>query len=384
MAAPLPPPLPRRVSYVLPPPSAPPPLLSLPEPGISRLGHSAPLYSQRPGRLPSPHLAKFAQEQDAAHPRHRLAVQALALDFSTALSEGGSSDRSSGDGGTSPDGILYTGGRDGLLCSWELGLPTKRRRRAYGRRDPDEDANDSDSDFDASDGERETVAAMDQLGLDDLGRRPVSVASRRRSSSRTSGARPRRDSSMTRDGRREGAGDDSLPIEERWEVDVDRLKTSPAPKSTFRQALQSHTDVRRLGFGSTARIAADRFAPHSGSTTSYSAITTVLVRCCHAASPRILADLRPFAVVSASSDSLVLAWNPHSSSHEDQVTPMQVGRHGDYVRCLAAARDAHWVASGGFDRKIRLWDVGEGRASSVRELQPPARGRVRQLTLLQR
>lgn len=72
-------------------------------------------------------------------------------------------------------------------------------------------------------------------------------------------------------------------------------------------------------------------------------------------------------LVSASSDSLVLAWNPHSSSHEEQVTPMQVGRHGDYVRCLAAARDAHWVASGGFDRKIRLWDIGEGRSSSVRE-----------------
>lgn len=249
MAAPLPPPLPRRVSYVLPPPNAPPPLLSLPEPGISRTGQFAPLYSQRPGRLPSPHLAKFAQEQDAAHPRHRLAVQALALDLSTALSGGGSSARSSGDGETSPDGILYTGGRDGLLCSWELGLPTKRRRRAYGRRDPDEDANDSDSDLDASDGERETVAAMDHLGLDDLGKRPVSVASRRRTSSRASGARPRRESSTstTKDGGREGAGDDSLSIEDRWEVDAERVQNSPSPKSTFRQALQSHTDVRRLG-----------------------------------------------------------------------------------------------------------------------------------------
>jgi WD repeat-containing protein 48 len=29
---------------------------------------------------------------------------------------------------TRPGGILYTGGRDGLLCSWELGMPTKRRR----------------------------------------------------------------------------------------------------------------------------------------------------------------------------------------------------------------------------------------------------------------
>lgn len=59
--------------------------------------------------------------------------------------------------------------------------------------------------------------------------------------------------------------------------------------------------------------------------------------------------------------------------HEEQVTPMQVGRHGDYVRCLAGARDAHWVASGGFDRKIRLWDVGESRSSAVCK-RPVGRG----------
>lgn len=50
---------------------------------------------------------------------------------------------------------------------------------------------------------------------------------------------------------------------------------------------------------------------------------------------------------------------------------MQVGRHGDYVRCLAAARDAHWVASGGFDKKICLWDIGETRSRAVRELHSP-------------
>ena len=81
----------------------------------------------------------------------------------------------------------------------------------------------------------------------------------------------------------------------------------------------------------------------------------------------------PYAVISASSDSLILAWNPHSSNHDDQMVPSRIGRHSDYVRCLAGAREANWVASGGFDRKIKLWDVHEGRSSSVLEIpSPPA------------
>ena len=53
--------------------------------------------------------------------------------------------------------------------------------------------------------------------------------------------------------------------------------------------------------------------------------------------------------------------------------PSRIGRHSDYVRCLAGAREANWVASGGFDRKIKLWDVQEGRTNAVLELpSPPA------------
>lgn len=81
-------------------------------------------------------------------------------------------------------------------------------------------------------------------------------------------------------------------------------------------------------------------------------------------------------MISASSDSLVLAWSPHSADPHDQVTPTQVGRHGDYVRCLATARDTHWVASGGFDRKIKLWDIGEGRSSPLSTTFPVKKLRI--------
>jgi WD repeat-containing protein 48 len=149
---------------------------------------------------------------------------------------------------------LYTGGRDGLLCSWELGLPTKRRKRRYGRsREPDDDANElrvnSDSDGEGSDREGERTAVVNALELEDLGTRTVSVASR---SKARRGTRPRRGSSASasttkRSGRQDEAQGEHLPVEERWEVDDERVKgLHPSPSAKFRQCVQSHTDVCRL------------------------------------------------------------------------------------------------------------------------------------------
>ena len=53
-----------------------------------------------------------------SHPQHRLGVSALALDMSTVMS-----------GKRSPEGILYSAGRDGLVMAWEVGVPTKPRKR---------------------------------------------------------------------------------------------------------------------------------------------------------------------------------------------------------------------------------------------------------------
>ncbi|KAG0639544.1 hypothetical protein HOY80DRAFT_921414 [Tuber brumale] len=64
------------------------------------------------------------------------------------------------------------------------------------------------------------------------------------------------------------------------------------------------------------------------------------------------------ALVSASSDLTVKLWRPHAA---DQLPPETIGVHSDYVKCLATP-DEHsdWVASGGLDRKIMIWDLNGG------------------------
>lgn len=104
----------RRVSYIIPPPSdSLVPRLQFPPHGVSKLGHSGPLLI--PYRVQYPKTEENAPK-DSRHPRHRLGVSSLALDCSTHL-----------EGRTAPEGILYSGGRDGLVMSWDLGIPMKSR-----------------------------------------------------------------------------------------------------------------------------------------------------------------------------------------------------------------------------------------------------------------
>ena len=88
------------------------------------------------------------------------------------------------------------------------------------------------------------------------------------------------------------------------------------------------------------------------------------------------------AIVSASSDITVKVWRPHS---EEDHTPSTIGLHSDYVKCLASpGAHADWVASGGLDHKIKLWDLnggGEKLQIDTREDEKSAKASVYALSV---
>jgi len=69
-------------------------------------------------------------------------------------------------------------------------------------------------------------------------------------------------------------------------------------------------------------------------------------------------------LVSASSDVTVKAWRPDA---QDGSAAATIGAHSDYVKCLASpGTSASWVASGGLDHKICLWDLnGAGQSLEI-------------------
>ena len=70
------------------------------------------------------------------------------------------------------------------------------------------------------------------------------------------------------------------------------------------------------------------------------------------------------ALASASSDITVKVWRP---SAQDPTPPQSIGLHTDYVKRLASpGGHADWIASGGLDRKISLWDLnGAGQKLEI-------------------
>ncbi|KAF9930100.1 hypothetical protein FBU30_000850 [Linnemannia zychae] len=70
-------------------------------------------------------------------------------------------------------------------------------------------------------------------------------------------------------------------------------------------------------------------------------------------------------LVSASSDRTVKLVRPHS---HNPTSAHIIGTHEDYVKTLAYASRPGWVASGGLDRTVRLWDIKEGRSGQFSSL----------------
>ncbi|KAF4578770.1 hypothetical protein EYR36_000577 [Pleurotus pulmonarius] len=289
----------RRVSYVIPPPTTPVPQLSLPPRGTSRLGSIGPLLI--PAKGAHDDRSKYIAPQAKEHPRHRLGVASLALDTSTRLAAR-----------SSPEGILYSGGRDGLVLSWDLGIQMKRRTspsnpslsRPVARwemmtgwgDDVIDEENEEDSERPQSDG--------DVLG-------DVTGGLHRRRRARTAAS----------------STDDQIQYEQQWETDIEAFK--PSVHSHFRQCAQLHTDwvndILLCNYNQT--------------------------------------------LVSASSDGTVKAWNPHSAEANE---PSLLGSHSDYVRCLTNCREQNWVASGSFDRTIKLWDLSRSSSNVEANGVPPS------------
>lgn len=78
----------------------------------------------------------------------------------------------------------------------------------------------------------------------------------------------------------------------------------------------------------------------------------------------IVLTQRNSILVSASSDVTIKVWRPHS---EQSTTAQTIGVHSDYVKCLTTPdSNATWVASGGLDHKINLWDLnGAGQSLQI-------------------
>lgn len=300
----------RRVSYILPSPSQPPPILDLPQLGERRRGVTSPYLVPKPSNgtanginghssyNPFSDDAYSSPAQDS-HPRHCLGITSLALDTSTVLSDA-----------SSPGGILYTGGRDGLVASWELGIPHKRRRGGRYETIPGrggrvkwekvgdgaemwDDEEDSEEGYRGPEDEDDWSSDEEDLPIEKLN----GVSSDR----------------VAEGLRRRKAARGEVPYEDRWEVDTDQLDHGVQP-TTFRQSAQTHTDW---------------------------------------VNAMLLCNLNQ-TVITASADRTIHAWSPHSTTSS---APMLVGRHRDYVKSLAWAKHPSLLFSGALDRQIAIWDV---------------------------
>ncbi|KAJ7504339.1 hypothetical protein B0H11DRAFT_1981747 [Mycena galericulata] len=320
----------RRVSYIIPAPSDPVPRLDLPPDNADRIGLVRPLL------VLSKHQPPPDPEQTSRsrHPRHRLGVSALALDTSTHLA-----------GRSAPEGILYSGGRDGLLLSWDLALPMRRR---------------TPPDSPARRGKWEALTGWADDTIDEEGEemddRPTSDGDVL--GDVTAGAARRR------------RPPNELPHEGQWEMDGE-----PSKPSLFRQCVQTHTDwvndIVLCNYNQTLVSASSdgtvqAWSPHASGAPDPTTIGT------HNDYVRCLAACRTQNWVSSGSfDRTIKLWDltrsatPGAAPVEPLITlnPADATAPKCSVYALAADPFGHAIASGGPERVVRMWDPRTGKRS---------------------
>lgn len=322
----------RRVSYVLPASDAPVPLLSLPSLTEPRLGRTSPLLLPHraqtqaqsvpsrngTGTRTNPTLVRDSDDTHPKHPRHCLGVAAIALDTSTLLS-----------GRPTPEGILYTGGRDGLVAGWELGIPMIRRRRPrwhetqrQGEKvkwerlelggtdglgggggggewednefDPDEV--DVDSELDGENEEdKDSFEATSSDGGGGGGDHSLLFEDPEPGQTQTQSPGFKFPGNPPTSSSRRPLTKPSLEYTSRWLTTPSLLHRSPPPSSQFRQSVQTHTDW----------------------------VNDILL--CN----------NNQTVISCSSDRTIRAWAPHDTVKSGG--PELVGVQGDYVKVISHA-----------------------------------------------
>lgn len=203
-----------RVSYLIPPPTSPPPRLTLPSLGTNRNGSIRPLLVSYPSSSSKRGNKQSKSLNVLSHgyqPRHRLGVSSLVLDSLTCLR-----------GNNCPKGILYSGGRDGQIIAWDLSLKTRKKHQINGypknssgySRDRWEALTGWSDDF-TDDGDEEDAMEMDGDVHGDV----VNFS--------------------TTKARRATQVSESIHSEDVWELDPDLSHTQ---HPTFRQSVQIHND----------------------------------------------------------------------------------------------------------------------------------------------
>ncbi|KAG8217527.1 hypothetical protein J3R82DRAFT_5676 [Butyriboletus roseoflavus] len=313
----------RRVSYVIPSPVDHVSHLKLPPLGLSRHGSPRPLLFPSQYQPEAP--PKWSQ------PRHRLGVTSLALDSTTQL-----------EGQATPEGILYTGSRDGQVISWDLGLSFGPRRSPSSRRNR------------VARWEALTGMADETLGeeTEEEERRDGDILG----DVKESGGRRRR-SSIHED----------IPYEHQWELDLETLNFTNDPQ--FRQCAQMHTDwindILLCNYNQTVISASSdgtikAWSPHSNPLTDPSIIGT------HADYVRSLAFCRESNwIVSGSFDRSIKLWDLTLSSPTPRplltLNPPDATAPKASIYAVAADPYGHAIASGSPERVIRLWDPRSGK-----------------------